>query len=217
MQKINSTHQFILDTADFRPPWHKKYPYFWLVFSFWNLHQHVKNQPTDLFIYEIQNLSIRVSQYTVLESYDLNLTPIFNHASSSNICPSNFWLPWISTSCKKSDYFINSFSRYSQFWCSGTRVATYIFEKTRPIFFTQLLTSLNLFQHAKIRLLHDFVWDIYFWKILHSDWSRALWSLSQEPDFFQIWDLCRNIANNRNFHYIPNSGKIVAQIFNKFK
>ena len=29
--------------------------------------------------------------------------------------------------------------------------------------------------------------------------------ISQEPDFFQIWNLHRNIANNIDFHYRPNA------------
>ena len=45
------------------------------------------------------------------------------------------------------------------------------------------------------------------WKILKSDWSRAFRSISQEPDFFQAWDLYRNTVNNLNFHYRPNPEK----------
>ena len=50
-------------------------------------------------------------------------------------------------------------------------------------------------------------------KILQSDWLRAFWPISQEQDFSQIWDLCRNIANNINFHYRTTSVKINDQIF----
>ena len=32
--------------------------------------------------------------------------------------------------------------------------------------------------------------------------------ISHETKFFQIWDLCRNYANNINFHYRINSVKI---------
>ena len=35
----------------------------------------------------------------------------------------------------------------------------------------------------------------------------------QEPDFSQIWDLGRNIANGLNFHQRPNTGKINNQFF----
>ena len=37
--------------------------------------------------------------------------------------------------------------------------------------------------------------------------------ISPEQDLFQIEDLCRNIANNINFHYRTNSGKLNNQIF----
>ena len=44
-------------------------------------------------------------------------------------------------------------------------------------------------------------------KILQSDWQRALRPISQEPHFSQIWDMYRNIANNINFLYRPNTEK----------
>ena len=50
-------------------------------------------------------------------------------------------------------------------------------------------------------------------KILQSHWSRAFWPISQEQDFSQTWDMCKNIADNINFHYKPNSGKINDLIF----
>ena len=37
---------------------------------------------------------------------------------------------------------------------------------------------------------------------------RTLWPISQEPEFSQIRDLCRNTVNNINFHYRTNSAKI---------
>ena len=44
--------------------------------------------------------------------------------------------------------------------------------------------------------------DIVDLKILLSDWP-----ISQEPDFYQIWDLCTNTANDANFRDRPNSKK----------
>ena len=38
-----------------------------------------------------------------------------------------------------------------------------------------------------------------------------------KPKFSQIWDLCRNRANNTYFHYSTNSIKIHDKFFNKFK
>ena len=49
--------------------------------------------------------------------------------------------------------------------------------------------------------------DIVNLKILQSDWSRAFWPISLEPDFSQAWDLCKNTANIK-FLYRPNSEKI---------
>ena len=42
---------------------------------------------------------------------------------------------------------------------------------------------------------------------------RTFWHISQEPEFSQIWDLCRNIANNILFHYRTNSVKIKDKTF----
>ena len=58
---------------------------------------------------------------------------------------------------------------------------------------------------------------MFDWKILQSDWLRIFWSISQEPEFSQIRDLCRNIANNIHFHYRTNSVKINNKIFQYIK
>ena len=50
-------------------------------------------------------------------------------------------------------------------------------------------------------------------KILQSDWLRTFWPISQEQKFPRIWDLCRNTANNINFHYWKNSVEVNDQIF----
>ena len=50
-------------------------------------------------------------------------------------------------------------------------------------------------------------------KIQQSDWPRAFWSISQEQDLSQIWDLYRDTANNINFHCISNLGKNNTEIF----
>ena len=41
-------------------------------------------------------------------------------------------------------------------------------------------------------------------KILHFDWLRVFWSISQGQDFVQIQDLCRNTVGNVYFHYRTN-------------
>ena len=67
---------------------------------------------------------------------------------------------------------------------------------------------MNFYQHAKNQALSPlFSRDLVDFKILQSDWPRAFWSISQEPDYPQIWDLCKNTANNVNFHYRPKSEK----------
>ena len=40
-----------------------------------------------------------------------------------------------------------------------------------------------------------------------------IWSISQEPEFSQIWNLCRNTANKINFNYRTNSVKINDKSF----
>ena len=72
--------------------------------------------------------------------------------------------------------------------------------------FDQLLIYVNLYQYVKnqaISLIHS--GDMIDWKILQSDWLRTFWPKSQKSFFFQIRDLCRNTANNINFHF-PNFG-----------
>ena len=73
---------------------------------------------------------------------------------------------------------------------------------------------MNLYQHAINQTISLFCYtDIFDLKILQPDWPRAFWPTSQEPDFSQITHLCGNIANDINFHYRPNSGRIKDQSF----
>ena len=69
-----------------------------------------------------------------------------------------------------------------------------------PIFFNQLLISMNLYQNAKNRgflsVLHRGIVDL---KMLQPDWPIAFWNVSYKPDFSQIWDLSKNTANIKNF------------------
>ena len=68
---------------------------------------------------------------------------------------------------------------------------------------------MNLYQHAKNQAFSSFCSrKIVDLKIMQSDWPRAFWIISQEPDFTQVWDLCKNTANNINLLYRPNSEKI---------
>ena len=65
----------------------------------------------------------------------------------------------------------------------------------------------------KIRLFHWFVKEI--WLIKNPAISLIVNILAHisETKIFQIWDLCRNPANNINFLYRTNSVKIDEQIF----
>ena len=54
--------------------------------------------------------------------------------------------------------------------------------------------------------------DIVDLKILQSDWSRVFWSISQESNFSQIWDLCKNRANNLTFN-----NNLISKFSNKIK
>ena len=49
----------------------------------------------------------------------------------------------------------------------------------------------------KMKLFINFSWDIADLRILQSDWFRAFWLITPEPEFSQIWDLCRHKANNQ--------------------
>ena len=65
-----------------------------------------------------------------------------------------------------------------------------------PIF-DQNVIFLNFYQHAKNQALSSVCSTIIVdLKSLQSDWLRALRPISQEKDFSQIWDMCRNTANN---------------------
>ena len=87
---------------------------------------------------------------------------------------------------------------------------------TMPIqkYFDQLLIYVNLYQHAKNQVISLICsGDMVDQKILQSDQLRTFWPISQEPEFSQIWDLCRNTTNNINFHYRTSSVKISYKIF----
>ena len=78
----------------------------------------------------------------------------------------------------------------------------------------QLLIYANLYQHAQNQA-NSLICsgDMVNLKILPSDWLRKFWPISQEPEFSQMSDLCRNTANNIIFHYRTNSVKINDKIF----
>ena len=77
-----------------------------------------------------------------------------------------------------------------------------------------LLKGYPFCQHAKILAISSTgSREIFDSNIFQSDWLRTFWHISQKQDFPQIWDFCRNIANNINFYYRTNSVKSDDQIF----
>ena len=90
------------------------------------------------------------------------------------------------------------------------------------ILFNQILLSSICIDMQKIKLffLQRYRRYAYFsstaivhLKIMQSDWTRGFCLISQESNFSRIWDLCRNLANNINFHYRPNSDEINDYFF----
>ena len=67
----------------------------------------------------------------------------------------------------------------------------------------------------KIRLFHWFVQEIrLIKKILQVDWLRTFWPIYQEQEFSQLWDLCRNTANNIIFIIEQIQWKLMTNFFN---
>ena len=67
---------------------------------------------------------------------------------------------------------------------------------------------MNLHQDAKNQaFLSICSRDLVDLKILQSDWPRAFWPISQEPDYPQTWNLCKDTANKINFYYRLKSEK----------
>ena len=89
-----------------------------------------------------------------------------------------------------------------------------VFDQTQRKTFDQLLVFVNLYHHAKSVAVSSICsGEIVHLKILQSDWLRASWPIFQKQNFSQIWDLCRNTANNVRFFYKTNSVKTNDQIF----
>ena len=72
-----------------------------------------------------------------------------------------------------------------------------------PIFFDQLLISMNFFQHVKNQAFSSFrSRDVIYLKILQSHWPKTFWQDSKRSQYFS-----KHTAININFHYKPNSKK----------
>ena len=74
---------------------------------------------------------------------------------------------------------------------------------------------MNLYKHAKNQDITSFSsGDIVYLKILQSDWPAE----SILAHISEIWDLCRNIANNINKLYAEQiQKKLITKFSNEFK
>ena len=97
---------------------------------------------------------------------------IFDHAHSMNMTSTSSFPEFVSA-CKKPVYSINSFLRYNQFQSPAIIVGTPIFDHTQPIFFNQLLISMNLFRYVKNQAISSFCSRHIFDLTLQSDWPSA--------------------------------------------
>ena len=88
-------------------------------------------------------------------------------------------------------------------------MATPTFDHAHTNIFQSTFNFYELDQYAKNQAFSLFCSrDIVDLKIQQSDWSRAFWPISQELDFSQAWDLCKNTENIIKFLYRPNSENI---------
>ena len=131
--------------------------------------------------------------------------PIFDHAHPMLITAALSFPEFVSVH-KISVYSTNSFQRYSQFWSPVTGVTTPIFHQTHPNIFQSIFSFHEFVSTSKKSCISSFSsTDTFDLKIPQSNQPKVFWDISQEPDFSQIWDLCRNIANNKDFHSRSNS------------
>ena len=80
-----------------------------------------------------------------------------------------------------------------------------ILTRSTSIFFNWLLISMNLHQRATNQTFSSFCSrNLVNLKILQCDWLRGFWPISLGPDFFEVWDLCKNTADVVNYLYRPN-------------
>ena len=66
--------------------------------------------------------------------------------------------------------------------------------------FNELLIFMIFYQQAKNQAISSFYSrDIVDFKILQSDWLIVFWPISQETDFSEIWNFCREKTNAQIF------------------
>ena len=81
-----------------------------------------------------------------------------------------------------------------------------------------LLERADVYLQANNRFHNSLLFsDILFHRILQFDWSTAFWSITQEPEFRQIWDWWWNITNSTSFFFRLFPGKTNDKFFKKSK
>ena len=81
-----------------------------------------------------------------------------------------------------------------------------------------LLERADVYLQAKNRFHNSLLFsDILFHRILQFDLSTAFWSITQEPEFRQIWDWWWNITNSTSFCFRLFPGKTNDKFFQKIQ
>ena len=128
--------------------------------------------------------------------------------SHPKIIKATFSFPEFVSKNRESVCSVTSFLKYSQFQSFVTRVASPIFDHAHLNIFQSTFNfqeSVSTYKRKQFpSLCSRAIADL---KSLHSPWPRAFWSIFQETDFSQKWDLYKNTANI-SFCYRPNSEKI---------
>ena len=116
---------------------------------------------------------------------------------------------------QKSNLSLTSFLRYCKLGILGTLG---IHSHTHQNKEYQLKENFDVYLHEKNQLDPSILsWDITLWRILQSDWPRAFWSITWEPEFWQIRGLRWNISNNMIFHFRLFQGKLNMTSFKKYR
>ena len=143
--------------------------------------------------------------------------PIFDQAHPK-IIEITFWLPEFAPACKKSVHSIYSILRYSQFQSPLTRLATTISDNAHPKIFW---STFNLCEFVstwkKLSYFIDLSWR-YGWLKNPTIWlAENILTHISGTRIFPKYIICAETANNINFHYRTNSGKLMTKFFNILK